>query len=321
MSTPLLMVSGLKTYFYSVEGVVRAVDGMSFEVNERESVGLVGESGCGKSTAALSVMRLVSPPGKVVSGRISFRARNLLDMRERDMDAIRGKELAMVFQDPMTFLNPVMKIEDQIAEAIIFHERVSKQRARPMVIEALKKVSMPSPEKVAKYYPHQLSGGMRQRVLIAIAYSCNPSLLIADEPTSLLDVTIQAQIIDLIRELKDKNRTALMLITHDLGVVAELCERVYVMYAGKIVESASVFEIFETAKHPYTQGLLNSVLSIDRYARHFRFIAGDVPDLIAPPSGCRFQPRCPKAMDICLKTEPQLREVTTGHRVSCFLYE
>jgi len=316
----ILSVGSLKTYFYATEGVVRAVDDVGFEINENESVGLVGESGCGKSTVALSIMRLVPPPGKIVHGNMIWRGRNLLELSEKEMDSIRGRDMSMIFQDPMTFLNPVMKIGDQIAEAIVLHQNISRQQVRSRVIETLEKVSIPSPEKVADYYPHQLSGGMRQRVLVSMAYSCNPSLLIADEPTSLLDVTIQAQVIQLIRELRDREKTALLLITHDLGVVAELCDRVYVMYAGKIVEFTDGVRIFESPKHPYTQGLLNSVLTIDQFKPDFSFIPGDVPDLAAVPTGCRFRPRCPQATKAC-ERDPRLLEVTPNHKTACWMYD
>lgn len=318
----LLTVQELKTYFYTSYGVVKAVDGVNLKVQKQEAIGVVGESGSGKSVTALSIMKLVpSPPGKIINGKILYKGEDILGISERDMTAIRGKEISMVFQDPLTYLNPVLRIDDQIAEAIIIHQGKTKKEASDEVIDVLKRVNIPSPEEVAKSYPHQLSGGMRQRVLIAIAISCNPSLLIADEPTTALDVTIQAQILELIKELRQELDTSLMLITHDLGIVAEVCDRVYVMYAGQIVEQADIYQLFEDPKHPYTSGLLKSALSIDQFRKELFILEGNVPSLIDPPSGCRFHPRCSQVMPICKQNQPPLtHEVNSGRTVACWLF-
>ncbi len=315
MRDDLLDIRDLRTYFYTSTGVLRAVDGVNLRIGEKEAVGLVGESGCGKTMTAFSVMRLVPRPGKIVDGEIRLRGRNMLKFTEAEMRKVRGKDVSMVFQDPATFLNPVMKIKDQILEAIYLHE---ESKNPDQVIRQLKDVRMPSPSEVANYYPHMLSGGMRQRVIIAIALSCNPSLLIADEPTTALDVTVQAQIMNLMSDLIREHGTSLLLITHDLGIVAELCERVYVMYAGKIVESADVFELFEKALHPYTQGLLKCVLSIDEFKEELVTIEGTVPSLINPPSGCRFHPRCTQARTICRQQEPSFIEIEPRHYLACW---
>lgn len=317
----LLKVRGLKMYFFTSSGVVKAVDGIDLDISEREAVGLVGESGCGKSATALSIMGLVpNPPGKIVAGDIIWKGRNLLKLNSDEMRKVRGKEISMVFQDPMTFLNPVVRVGDQISETILLHQEGSKSEAKIKTIEMLAKVGMPSASKVVDYYPHQLSGGMRQRVLISIALSCNPSLVIADEPTTALDVTIQSQILNLIKELRHELNTSMLLITHDLGIVATLCDRVYVMYAGKIVEAADVFALYENPMHPYTVGLLKSTLSIDEYKKELVSIEGNVPNLVNPPSGCRFHPRCRQAHARCTQMEPQSLEVEKGHIVSCWLY-
>jgi oligopeptide/dipeptide ABC transporter ATP-binding protein len=318
----LLSVQELKTYFYTSYGVVKAVDGVSLKVQKQEAIGVVGESGSGKSVTALSIMKLVpSPPGKIIHGEILYKGEDILPYSERDMISIRGKEISMVFQDPLTYINPVLRIDDQIAEAIRIHQGKTKKEAQDEVVDVLKRVNIPSPREVAKSYPHQLSGGMRQRVLIAIAISCNPSLLIADEPTTALDVTIQAQILELIKELRQELDTSLMLITHDLGIVAEVCDRVYVMYAGQIVEQADIFLLFEDPKHPYTTGLLKSALSIDEFRKELFILEGNVPSLIDPPSGCRFHPRCPHAMPICKQETAILTpEGNSGRTVACWLY-
>jgi oligopeptide transport system ATP-binding protein len=320
---PLLEIRGLKTYFHTSRGVVRAVDGVDFEIRKGEAVGLVGESGCGKTMTAFSIMRLVPPPGQIVEGSIWFgegiKRRDLTKVSEKEMMEVRGGMISMVFQDPMTYLNPVMKIYDQIAEAIVLHQNVSKEEARRKAIEALERVRIPAPSVVARYYPHQLSGGMRQRALIAMAISCGPELLIADEPTTALDVTVQAQVLELIKQLKREMGMALMLITHDLGIVADICDKVCVMYAGEIVEEGDVLRIYRDPKHPYTSGLLRSTLSIDEFKENLVTIEGVVPDLTNPPRGCRFHPRCPEASNRCRESEPPLVELAEG-RVSCWLY-
>ncbi len=319
----LLSVKDLKTHFFTSYGVVKAADGVNLDVYKREAVGLVGESGSGKSVTALSIMWLVpSPPGKIVQGKVIYKGEDLLKLSEKEMISTRGKEISMVFQDPLTFLNPVLRIDDQIAEVITAHQNKTKKEAKEEVIEVLKSVRIPYPVEVAKSYPHQLSGGMRQRVTIAIAISCNPSLLIADEPTTALDVTIQAQILELIKELRQVLDTSLMLITHDLGVVAEVCDRVYVMYAGRVVEHADIFSLFDDPLHPYTSGLLKSALSIDEFHKELYSLEGSVPNLVNPPSGCRFHPRCPEALAICAETAPFMHAEKNSERaVACWLYQ
>jgi len=313
---PLLDIRELRTYFHTSAGLIKAVDGVSLHVDEGEAVGLVGESGCGKTMTAHSVMKLVpSPPGVIENGTIHFQGTDLLRLSERDMRAIRGKKLSIVFQDPMTFLNPVMKIGRQIGEVL------NNQSDSKTIIQLLASMGIPEAARIAEQYPHELSGGMRQRVLIAIAIANNPALMIADEPTTALDVTIQAQILDLIKTVKRDNGTALLLITHDLGIVADMCDRVYVMYAGKVVESGDVFSMFEEPLHPYTQGLLRSALSIAEFRESLETIAGTVPNLLDPPKGCRFHPRCPQVMPVCQQAEPPVTEVRLGCQVSCWLYE
>ena len=306
-------------HFFTSYGIVRAVDRVNLAINKNETVGLVGESGCGKTATAFSIMRLVPPPGKIIDGQILFEEKNLLDFEEKEMRNVRGKKISMIFQDPLTHLNPVMKIEDQIAEAMALHEKKNMQESRKKTIELLSKVQIPNPKRVAKSYPYQLSGGMKQRVLIAIAISCSPTLLIADEPTTALDVTVQAQILELITSLIKDLNTSLLLITHDLGIVAETCDKVFVMYAGKIVENCNVFQIFSNAKHPYAQGLFESTLSIDEYKEVLVTLDGAVPSLVNPPPGCKFHPRCPKAKTVCREREPELVEVEPGHFVACWL--
>jgi oligopeptide/dipeptide ABC transporter ATP-binding protein len=317
----LLEVRGLKTYFYTDDGVVPAVDGVDFSLGKGETLGIVGESGCGKSVTSLSIMRLIpDPPGKIVDGEILFDGSNLLEKSEAEMRSIRGNDISMIFQEPMTSLNPVFTIGDQIMEAIILHQRLSKAEARERAIEMLRLVGIPVPERRIDEYPHQLSGGMRQRVMIAMALSCNPKLLIADEPTTALDVTIQAQILDLMRKLRDEFGTAIMLITHDLGVVAELAERVVVMYAGKIVEEADVVPLFGEPLHPYTVGLLGSIPKLTEQQERLQVIEGVVPNPAFMPKGCRFHPRCKEAREICKVEEPELMELSPGHHVACWKY-
>jgi len=316
----LLCVKNLKTYFYLSQGPVKAVDGIDLSIPRQKAVGLVGESGCGKSATALSIVRLLpSPPSKVLDGEIRFKGKDLLKLSEKELRKIRGKEIAIVFQDPMTFLNPVLKIGDQIGETILEHQFVKKGEVREKIVELLERVGIPGARDVVDYYPHQLSGGMRQRVLIAMALSCNPSLVIMDEPTTALDVTIQRQILELIKRLIEDYDTSLMLITHDLGIVAEICDIIYIMYAGRIVEQADVYTIFEAAKHPYTRGLLASALSIEEHREELVGLDGSVPDLMAPPPGCKFHPRCSYAKEICREEEPPLMELESGHFVRCWL--
>ena len=323
---PLLVVEDLKTVFVTSQGEGRAVDGVSFQLQAGETMGLVGESGCGKTVTALSLLRLVpDPPGKIVGGAIHFNGVNLLALTEEEMRAVRGNDISMVFQEPMTSLNPVFTIGDQITEAIILHQALSKREARIQAIEMLQCVGIPDPDKRVDEYPHQLSGGMRQRAMIAMALTCRPKLLIADEPTTALDVTIQAQILDLMRTLQADLGMAILLITHDLGVVADIADRVAVMYAGKIIEDASAESLFADPKHPYTQGLLRSVPRIDKDAtgqrERLQEIPGLIPSIFAIPPGCAFAPRCPHVMERCRKDEPPLEAVGSETRAACWLHQ
>src|SRR5258706_1619225 len=321
----LLEVKNLHTYFQTREGLVRAVEGVSFYLDRGELLGLVGESGCGKSMTALSIMRLVAAPGRIVAGEILFDGKNLLQLSNREMRAVRGNDIAMIFQDPMTSLNPVFTVGEQIAEALRLHRGLSRKAARAAAIEAMREVSIPDPALRADDYPHQLSGGMRQRVMIAMALACDPKVLIADEPTTALDVTIQAQILELLNELRRSRDLAVLLITHDLGVVAEVAERVAVMYTGKIVEESPVAELFARPKHPYTEGLLRSVprLTAKDVARKTRLqtIEGTVPRPTALPPGCHFEPRCPYRLPRCHEGEIPLYPVTEGVAARCVLFD
>ena len=319
----LLNIEGLQTHFFTEAGTVRAVDGVSLMVRKGETLGIVGESGCGKSVTALSILRLIpNPPGKIVGGRILLEDRDLLRLPEHEMRKVRGASISMIFQEPMTSLNPVFTAGDQIAEGIRLHQRLSKRESWNKAIEMLRVVRIPDPERRVGEYPHQMSGGMRQRVMIAMALSCNPQLLIADEPTTALDVTIQAQILELLNQLKSELGMAVMLITHDLGVVADTAARVAVMYAGRVVEEAPVLELFTNPLHPYTQGLLNSIPRLEKTERRARLqaIPGMVPDLLDLPRGCKFQARCPKVFEPCSGEEPELKTVSGEHRVRCYLY-
>jgi len=321
----VLEIENLQTHFFTTGGVVRAVDGVSYTVRRGETLGVVGESGCGKSVTALSVLRLVAdPPGRIIGGAIRFEGTDLLPLTETEMEDIRGNDISMIFQEPMTSLNPLMTVGRQISEAIALHRGISRRDALDQAIEILRRVHIPEPERRAHAYPHQLSGGMRQRVMIAMAVSCSPKLLIADEPTTALDVTIQAQILDLMRELQDTLGTAIILITHDMGVVAENADRVVVMYAGKKVEEASAQELFERPGHPYTKGLLGSIPNVE-VAAHIRNrrprlneIKGMVPSLADLPRGCTFAPRCGLASDQCREAYPPLMQYRPGHWVSCW---
>ena len=320
MSASLLNINDLKTYYFIAEGVVKAVDAVHLKIGYGEALGLVGESGCGKSTLGFSVMRLIRHPGKIVRGEIWFEGENLLSKSEAEMRKIRGGRIAMIFQNPMSSMNPVYTVENQIAEAIKLHQKIPKDGIKGKVVEILGKVGIPSPEERMKDYPHEYSGGMLQRAMIAMALSCNPELLIADEPTTNLDVTIQAQILELMKILRKEFGTSILIIGHDLGVISELSDKLAVMYAGKVVEYSDLTGIFEKTKHPYTQALFESIPRLDIETEKLRIIRGTVPRLINPPSGCRFHPRCDHAMKICSEQEPPLIEVGKGHQVACFLY-
>jgi len=317
----ILEVKGLKTQFFTQDGIVNAVNGISYTVDEGETVGIVGESGCGKSVSVLSVMRLIpQPPGKIVGGQVMFEGRDLLKLSEDEMRQVRGNKISMVFQDPMTSLNPVLTVARQMTEGMELHLGLDHQQARKRAIELLEMVNIPQAKDRIDDYPHQFSGGMRQRVMIAMGLSCNPQLLIADEPTTALDVTIQAQILDLVRELKQKIGMAIIWITHDLGIVAGLADRVLVMYAGYIIESAPVKDIYADPRHPYTLGLLGSIPRLDaERKKKLTPIEGLPPDLIDPPPGCPFAPRCRFAIDQCLQENPTLQPVALNHHVACWV--
>jgi peptide/nickel transport system ATP-binding protein len=318
----LLEIRGLRTQFATDDGIVHAVDGVDLAVDRGETVGIVGESGCGKTVTALSTLKLIAmPPGKITSGEVLYQGRDLVPLGPDEMRSIRSKEIAIVFQEPMTSLNPVYPVGAQIAETVREHEDLSRRDALDKAVEMLRLVHISNPERRARDYPHQFSGGMRQRVMIAMALSCNPKLLIADEPTTALDVTIQAQILDLLTEMKERLGMAVMLITHAMGVVAETAQRVVVMYAGKVVEEAPVMELFSRPRHPYTQGLIRSIPRLDRGGRKNRLaaIGGTVPSLRAPPPGCRFAARCQFARADCTDAVPPLREIAPGHKVACVL--
>jgi peptide/nickel transport system ATP-binding protein len=364
----LLSIRGLRVEFYTYAGTVKALDGMDLDIRAGETLGLVGETGCGKSVTARSILRLVPPPGKIIGGAVWYRGDDLVTKSEQQIREIRGKKISMVFQDPMTYLNPLYTIGDQIAEVIMLHgdinaelleektseirrrlgdpslladeragltrklnaleerppgfsERSKKRKALERAAEALRMVHLPVPEKVVNQYPYELSGGMRQRAIIAMALACNPDLLIADEPTTALDVTIRAQILELLMELKQRFEMSILIITHDMGTVARICDRVAVMYAGNIVELADTRSLFKKPMHPYTQGLLRSVPKLSEEARELISIPGSVPDLINPPTGCRFHPRCQSTLSVCMKERPQPVEVEPGHFVMCHLYQ
>jgi len=324
-SKPLLEVKGLKTYFYTEDGVVRAVDGVDFEVYPGEVLGLVGESGCGKSVTSLSIMRLISKPGRVDAGEILLDGEDLLKLPEEEMIKVRGNRISMIFQQPQTALNPVFKVGDQLAEVLSVHQDMGKEAGWNRAVALLKMVGVPDPERRVEAYPHELSGGMAQRVMIAMALACVPELLIADEPTTALDVTIQAQILDLIRDMRKEMGTSVILITHDLGVVAEMAERVAVMYAGAIVEQTDVQLLFDEPLHPYTQGLIGSIPVLGEIKDKLDVIPGSVPNLVNLPPGCRFAPRCQArfkhGLNICTVQDPDLVDIKPGHKVRCWLYQ
>jgi peptide/nickel transport system ATP-binding protein len=323
MPEPLLEIKGLATQFATDDGMVKAVDGVGFTIHGGETVGVVGESGCGKTVTALSVLKLLAmPPGRIAGGEVLWRGRDLIPLGPAEMNEIRAKEIAMIFQEPMTSLNPVYTVGEQIAEVIRRHERLGRRAALQRTIDMLRLVQIPNPEHRVNDYPHHFSGGMRQRVMIAMALSCSPKLLIADEPTTALDVTIQAQILELLQDMKARLGMAMMLITHAMGVVAETAERVVVMYAGKVVEDAPVAQLFRNPRHPYTAGLIRSIPRIDTASTHktrLEAIGGVVPNLLDPPPGCRFAPRCRFATAVCTAEVPPLREVEPGHKVACVL--
>jgi peptide/nickel transport system ATP-binding protein len=341
MSEPLLKVENLKTQFFTEEGTVRAVDGISFEVNEGELVGLVGESGAGKSVATSSIMRLVEDPGEIVGGTVTYKGKKLIDFEEgpdgelrqssemlsnEEMrKQIRGKEIAIIFQDPMEALNPVFKIGGQLREFIELNRDVTSKQAKEIAVDMLREVGIPEPEKRYESYPHQFSGGMRQRVIIAMALACEPDLIIADEPTTALDVTVEGQILDLVEDLQQKYNTSFVWVTHDLGVVAEICDRVNVMYLGEIIEQADVDDLFHKTRHPYTEALLNSIPRPDQSVDELNPIKGVMPEAINPPSGCRFHTRCPEARTVCKEVRPAYQDVSdpdeSTHMVSCVKYE
>jgi peptide/nickel transport system ATP-binding protein len=321
MEKAILKVKDLKTYFFTRRGVVRAVDNVSFDLVKGECLCLVGESGCGKTVTALSILGLIdSPPGRIVGGEIFYDGTDLTKCSAERLRHIRGREIAMIFQDAQSALNPVFTIGDQIVEQIRLHLKVSQRGARKRAIGLLREVGIPSPEEAASYYPHQLSGGMRQRAMIAMSLSCNPRLLIADEPTTAVDVTIKAQIIDILRRLKERRKMSLIFITHELGIVSEIGDRMVVMYAGRVAETATVAELLKNPKHPYTSGLISCLPDIRQAKERLDSIPGTVPSLDNPPGGCLFHPRCPRAMAICRKEEPPPVNIKKGHTVFCHLY-
>jgi len=318
MNDSILSVEKLETTFFTKAGAIKAVDGVTFHINRAETLGIVGESGCGKSVTSFSILGLLSYPGRITGGKILFKGQDLAKLSNEDMRKVRGKKIAMIFQEPMTALNPVLKIGYQISEQLLEHENISKSEALNRSIELLQLVGIPAPEKRVHDFPHQLSGGMRQRAMIAMALSCNPDLLIADEPTTALDVTIQAQILDLMQKLQEEFKMSIQFITHDLGVISELADRVIVMYAGTVFEEASAAVIFSSPKHPYTVGLLESIPRIDKTQSRLPTIPGVVPSILNLPKGCRFQNRCPRALDQCRQQAPELRSVAKDHKIACF---
>jgi peptide/nickel transport system ATP-binding protein/oligopeptide transport system ATP-binding protein len=317
LNDTILEINDLKTQFFTLEGIVKAVDGVSIKLEKGETLGLAGESGCGKSTLAYSIIRYVPHPGKIVDGDIFFQDENIMQKSDEEIRLIRGKEIGFIFQNPLSALNPVFTINDQIREVYQIHTDIDKEDIDDNIAELLEKVGIPDPVKMMQQFPHQFSGGMRQRALIAMAIACNPPLLIADEPTTSLDVTIQAQIMELLKDLRNKMNSSIVLITHDLGLIGEMCDKVAIMYAGKIVEYSDVRTVIKNPKHPYVISLLNSFPGLTREIDVFNVIKGSVPSLINPPSGCRFWPRCDNASEVCMKDDPEFIEIEKGHFVSC----
>jgi len=317
MSELLLEIRDLHVHFSSAHGMVYALNGVNLRVHKHETMGLVGETGCGKSMTALAVLGLIPPPGRLIRGRILFEGEDLTRKSDAELRAIRGNRMSIIFQSPGSSLNPVYQAQAQPLDVLKYHRRLKKEEAREQLLNLLGRLGMPDPERIVRAYPHELSGGMQQRVMIAMAMLCNPALLIADEATSALDVTIQAQILKLLKSLRSEFGTSLLLITHDLGIVAQVCDRVAVMYTGSVVEIADVVSVFERPQHPYTQGLLHSIPVITRPQRRLEEVHGSVPSMIDPPTGCRFHPRCPRAAGLCCQQEPELRETLPGHRVAC----
>ncbi len=321
MAAPLLQIKRLSVQFFTHQGVVRALEEVDLDIQPGEIMGLVGETGCGKSVMARSILRLIpEPPGKISGGEILFKSQDMLTLGSRRLREIRGNDISMIFQEPMSSLNPVFTIGNQMLEVIQLHQRVDRRRARQTAVEMLQQVSMPDAEQVLSKYPHELSGGMRQRAMIAMELSCRPALLIADEPTTALDVTVQAQVLTILADLVKRLGTSVLFISHDLGVIAQLCDRVSVMYAGKIVEAAPAAKLFAAPRHPYTRGLLRAIPALDEERELLQVIPGVVPRLVNPPGGCRFHPRCADRVAPCEAIVPQLQEVDTGHRVACHLY-
>lgn len=318
---PLLEVKNLKTYFYTEDGIVKAVNGVDFAIKPGEVMGLVGESGSGKSVTSLTIMRLLTANAKIEAGQILFDGQDLAALSDEKLLKLRGNKLSMIFQQPTSCLNPVFRIGDQIAETIMVHQNVTQQQAHEKALEMMRLVGISDPERRSRAFPHEISGGQAQRVMIAMALSCRPMLLIADEPTTALDVTIQAQILDLMRDLRDKTGSAILLITHDMGVIAEMCDSVAVMYAGQIVEYTDVYTLFERNLHPYAEGLLEAIPVLGEIKNHLAVIPGSVPNLVALPPGCKFAARCPYVKDVCVQREPELLEAEPNHRVRCFKYD
>lgn len=318
--SPLLQVRNLETHFLTDDGIVHAVNGISYEINPGETVGIVGESGSGKSISVLSILRLIpSPPGKIVAGEVNFDGQDLLQIKSKDLRKIRGNKISIIFQEPMTSLNPVLTIQQQITESIQLHLGLTKDQAINRAIELLQQVGIPDAKQRLRYYPHQFSGGMRQRIMIAMGLACHPQLLIADEPTTALDVTIQAQVVELVKRLRNELGMAIIWITHDLGLLAGLADRIFVMYGGQIVEKAEVNQLYKNPRHPYTIGLLKSLPRLDRDSEKLQTIEGVPPDLIHYPKGCPFAPRCHFAIDHCFQEDPQLELIESGHQVACWV--